>query len=159
RGSRVRPRHASGDRIGRGAVRGWRRVPVRLPAGILFGAVRFLEQLQPVAGPDAPEKGSPEAVATQERTPDSAVTRQAINEVLAREPWRFGFFQAVRLLHALHPERAKIGFFEPPETEAVRFAVHPSLAFPASEIQTLDLREGQPARMQVNFMGLTGPLA
>jgi len=37
----------------------------------------------------------------------------------------------------------------------VRFATAPSVAFPASEIQSLDA--GQPPRMAVNFLGLTGP--
>jgi type VI secretion system protein ImpH len=39
----------------------------------------------------------------------------------------------------------------------VRFGANPSVAFPASEIQSLD-RKRTPAAMQVNFMGLTGPL-
>ena len=35
--------------------------------------------------------------------------------------------------------------------------VNPDTAFPAGEIQSLELRSDAPARMAVNFMGLTGP--
>jgi type VI secretion system protein ImpH len=40
----------------------------------------------------------------------------------------------------------------------VHFGAVPTLAFPASEIHSLEWRDGQPPRMDVNFMGLTGPL-
>jgi type VI secretion system protein ImpH len=39
----------------------------------------------------------------------------------------------------------------------VRIGVQPTLAFPASEIQALQLRPDQPALMHVNFMGASGP--
>jgi type VI secretion system protein ImpH len=40
----------------------------------------------------------------------------------------------------------------------VRFAVEPSIGFPPSQIHALDLPAEGPARMSVNFMGVTGPL-
>ena len=78
-------------------------------------------------------------------------------ERLARDPTPFGFFQAVRLLEREHPERTSVGGSGDPAGEVARFVVHPSLAFPASEIQALTLPEEGPARMMVNFLGLTGP--
>jgi len=78
-------------------------------------------------------------------------------EKLRREPFTFDFFQAVRLLERMFPERTSVGQFSHPETEVARFAVHPSLAFPASQIQAMDWPEQKPAKMTVNFMGLTGP--
>jgi type VI secretion system protein ImpH len=51
-----------------------------------------------------------------------------------------------------------VGFFHQPDKEIVRFAVPPSLAFPASEIQALEAREGAAPVMRLNFLGLTGPL-
>jgi type VI secretion system protein ImpH len=72
------------------------------------------------------------------------------------EPWSFAFFQAVWLLERMNPNGSGIGSFADPRSEAVRFGAHPSLAFPASEIQEIDWA-ANPPRMLVNFMGLTGP--
>lgn len=73
-------------------------------------------------------------------------------------PTAFEFFQAVRALERLLPSRKPVGRFGDPGEEIVRFAVHPDLAFPASEIYSLNLPTGAgPARMAVNFIGLTGP--
>ncbi len=78
-------------------------------------------------------------------------------EKLRREPFAFDFFQAVRLLERFLPERTSVGRFAHPETEVARFAVNPSLAFPASQIQSMDCPEDGAVKMTVNFMGLTGP--
>ncbi|MEK7407306.1 MAG: type VI secretion system baseplate subunit TssG [Acidobacteriota bacterium] len=77
---------------------------------------------------------------------------------LEAEPWRFEFFQAVRLLERLAPGRQPVGRFVRPEDEVARFGANPTLTFPASEIQELERPEDGPARMRVNFMGLFGPL-
>lgn len=96
-------------------------------------------------------------MATTRRTEDAAVERWPVAVALEHEPYQFEFFQAVRLLERLAPERTPVGRFGDPSTEAVRFAAHPSIAFPASQIQALEMRDGQPPRMVVNFFGLTGP--
>lgn len=75
---------------------------------------------------------------------------------LFAEPWSFDFFQAMHLLDRLQPERTAIGGFADPRQEAVRLTTATSVAFPASEIQGLETRNGQP-RMAVNFLGLSGP--
>src|SRR5215470_18061719 len=80
-----------------------------------------------------------------------------VMEMLRKEPFGFSFFQAVRLLQRFNSKRKPVGEFAHPNVEAVRFASHPSLAFPASEIQALDWPAEAPPKMVVNFMGLTGP--
>src|SRR5439155_23034509 len=77
---------------------------------------------------------------------------------LTAEPASFGFFQAVRLLERLYPGRARVGGFGAPSDEVAHFSAHPSIAFPASEIQDLELPGAGPGRLRVNFMGLIGPL-
>jgi type VI secretion system protein ImpH len=59
----------------------------------------------------------------------------------------------------LLPGGKPVGRFFPPASETARFVAHPSLAFPASEIQdvTLPTDSGSPATMKVNFMGLSSP--
>jgi type VI secretion system protein ImpH len=79
-------------------------------------------------------------------------------DALLREPYCFDFFQAVRLLERLMPEREPVGKFVNPSREVVHFGAHPSVSFPPSQIHSLTRTDGEPARMTVNFMGLTGPL-
>jgi type VI secretion system protein ImpH len=77
---------------------------------------------------------------------------------LFKEAYRFDFFQAVRLLELLHPERLPIGRRASPRNEVVRFRSHLTLAFPASAIQVIEPPdEGSPARLTAAFLGLTGP--
>jgi type VI secretion system protein ImpH len=92
------------------------------------------------------------------RLEDVAVRQPDLEAQLSRDPTSFGFFQAVRLLERLHPDREPVGMFGDPANEVARFVVHNSLATPASEIQALDVAEDDPSTMTVNFMGLTGPL-
>ncbi|MBK9169575.1 MAG: type VI secretion system baseplate subunit TssG [Bryobacterales bacterium] len=76
---------------------------------------------------------------------------------LREDPTRFEFFQAVRLLDRIFAFRETPGRFAHPDQEAVRFKAHNSIPFPASQIQQVEWPEGEPPRMTVNFMGLTGP--
>jgi type VI secretion system protein ImpH len=83
--------------------------------------------------------------------------RQRLEDRLFAEPYSFEFFQAVRLLRRFYPNQNNVGLQQPPRSEIVRFGAHPSLSFPASEIQALERRPGFPPLMRVNFMGVVGP--
>lgn len=96
-------------------------------------------------------------MATASRSEDLDLIRWPVAEMLDREPYRFEFFQAVRLLELMYPDRRVVGRFNDPAGEAVRFGAVTSVAFPASQIQEVD-RARTPVFMRVNFMGLTGPL-
>jgi type VI secretion system protein ImpH len=82
-----------------------------------------------------------------------------LTQELLQRGFRFEFFQAVRLLGRVYPDRQPVGHSGSPSKEVVRFRAHQSLAFPPSEIsrisQTRD--ESRPVEMTVAFMGLTGP--
>jgi len=71
----------------------------------------------------------------------------------------FDFFQAVRLLEKLAPDREPVGFGGPATHETVRFRARLSMAFPPSQIY--DIRAPAPGHampeMVVAFFGLTGP--
>ncbi len=87
----------------------------------------------------------------ERRDADSAKDR------VREEPQVFSFFQAVRILELEAEEGARVGMDNGPDDEGLAFSVHPSLAFPASEIQKLESGpDGD--RMEVNFLGLTGPM-
>jgi type VI secretion system protein ImpH len=91
-------------------------------------------------------------------TPAGANRYSAIEAVLRKTPQEFQFFQAVRLLERLYPNRAPVGRFVSPSKEVVRFSAHASFPFPASQIQNIDWADGSAAPcVMINFMGLTGP--
>jgi type VI secretion system protein ImpH len=82
----------------------------------------------------------------------------SVEEILFNEGFRFDFFQAVRVLERLYPDRSAVGRDAVPGREAVRFQTLVSLGFPASAVHDV-LRAGDddgPARMVVTFMGLAG---
>jgi type VI secretion system protein ImpH len=111
-----------------------------------------------VAASYAPSVADDEGAEAPVAAADAATSPEA-RALLARlfaEPWGFEFFQAVHLLERLQPDRLPVGRFGDPQREAVRLTTSLGVAFPASEIQALDDKEGQP-RMAVNFLGLTGP--
>ena len=89
---------------------------------------------------------------------NTGVTDAEVAGYLTTDPSAFEFFQAVRLLERLYPERRGVGRFTDPKEEVVHFSPRPVIAFPASEIHAVDLPGNRPARMVVNFMGLIGPL-
>jgi type VI secretion system protein ImpH len=96
--------------------------------------------------------------------------------LLLREPFRFDFFQAVRLLERLARERAREDPRRPcappgqdgaPDRELVRFRALPSQSFPAAAVSQIRQPEERgrdaqspprPPEMVVTFLGLTGPL-
>jgi len=72
-------------------------------------------------------------------------------------PGRFDFFQAVRLLLRASGQSGRPAGYDSVKREVVRFRVKDSMAFPTSQIDSVDWTGDIPA-MTVNFMGLTGPM-
>ena len=89
----------------------------------------------------------------------SGRTDPPLDRLLHDEPFRFDFFEAVRLLSRLAPTRKSVGDEGPANSEIVRYSSYVSLSFPPSQIY--DLLPGKapddPPRMVVAFMGLIGP--
>jgi type VI secretion system protein ImpH len=84
-------------------------------------------------------------MATTSRSQDLDVSRSFLGQELREHPGWFQFFQAVRLMHRMLPERGPVGRFVPPEREVVRFSANNLLAFPPSQIHTLEWSgEGPP---------------
>ena len=81
-----------------------------------------------------------------------------LERLLRSEPSSFEFFQAVRLLGMLFPNRQPVGSFANPHQESVRFGANPDSSFPPSQISKLEWPEDGPPSMRVNFMGLNGPM-
>ncbi|SEF73105.1 type VI secretion system baseplate subunit TssG [Marinobacterium lutimaris] len=81
------------------------------------------------------------------------------------EPWRFGFFQLVRLLKLHYSRTGRIDPENRPHQDPLRFRSLLSLNFPPSEISNLSFENQQNrsasdeplSEIQVTFMGLVGP--
>ena len=83
---------------------------------------------------------------------------QSLEAWLFAEPWRFDFFQAVRLLERLRQDATPLAEGSDSDREAVRFISRVGLEFASSEIQDLQpsLHAGDPPVMTVTFLGLAG---
>ncbi|MDZ3991649.1 type VI secretion system baseplate subunit TssG [Pseudomonas sp. Teo4] len=81
------------------------------------------------------------------------------------EPYRFEFFQLVRLLRLHYSRTGRMDLATRPHEDPLRFRSQLSLAFPASEVSDLQFeRDGKVSptglplsEVQVTFMGLVGP--
>ena len=84
--------------------------------------------------------------------------KRPLLEELHQEPYRFEFFQLVRLLQHFHPERATLGQSWSTRPEVVRLRALPTLAFPPSEVvELVPAAEDRPhAQMTVACFGLYG---
>ena len=109
-------------------------------------------------------------MATESRSTSPAVVAQAseanpkptlsnLSRMLEDEPFRVQFFQAVRLLQKMEPERKPVGYFVTPQGETIRFSARTSLAFPPSELYDLHRMENGQMSMTVEFMGLCAALS
>jgi type VI secretion system protein ImpH len=80
-------------------------------------------------------------------------------ELLAAEPYRFDSRQATRVLEAIAPGTIPVGLHGDPFDEAVWFCSSFSSAFPASDIDRIDIAPRSSGRrpiVTVNFFGLGG---
>ncbi|MGI8545004.1 MAG: type VI secretion system baseplate subunit TssG [Aridibacter sp.] len=87
--------------------------------------------------------------------------KKALNQEFFDEPYKFEFFQAVRLLEKMYPERTAVSRSVSPEKEVVRFRSNASLKLPPSEIFEInetvnEHSDEKKIEMFVNFMGMTG---
>ena len=87
--------------------------------------------------------------------------KKDLNQDFFDEPYKFEFFQAVRLLEKMFPERSPVTRSVTPQTEVVRFRGNASLKFPPSQIFEIieshdEFADRQKIEMFVNFMGMVG---
>ena len=84
-----------------------------------------------------------------------------LHQILQDEPYRFEFFQAVRLLEKIHTEKKPVGDTALPYEEVARFRSRIAMDFPSSEIhEILQTEDGSTDETKteviVNFMGMAG---
>jgi type VI secretion system protein ImpH len=74
-------------------------------------------------------------------------------------PWRFDFFQLVRLLETGHTKGAmsEVGHFTPASSETIKFVSNPQLNFEPAPVKSVKLSaDGSHMKIQSNFWGLNG---
>jgi type VI secretion system protein ImpH len=87
-----------------------------------------------------------------------ATARLALFTALARAPWSFDFFQALRRIESLAPDRPRLGKAVRPSDEPVRLSQEASLAFAPSTLSAFEEQEdGRPPRLEQRVFGLLGP--
>lgn len=87
---------------------------------------------------------------------------QPLKEELLDEPYRFEFFQAVRVFERMFPTSGTVGGDALPTAEPIRFRSKVALDFPSSEIheirpETDPVTDRERFDVLVNFMGMIGP--
>jgi len=79
-------------------------------------------------------------------------------QALAKEPWHYDFYQALRRLECLNPDKPRIGRALRPADEPVRLGQEPSVSFAQSSLaRVAPAKDGRPPRLEVRFFGLLGP--
>ncbi len=77
-------------------------------------------------------------MAGEDRTASSAVS---LYRRLQQEPYKYGFFHALRQIECHHPDKARIGSSFKPVEDPVRFAQEPSMAFAPSTLSSFSAFE------------------
>jgi type VI secretion system protein ImpH len=77
---------------------------------------------------------------------------------LAERPFDHDFFQAMRRIESLFPDKPRLGTAPRPKDEPIRLAQEPSMSFAPAAISSLTPgEEGRPPRLEQRFFGLLGP--
>ena len=93
-------------------------------------------------------------MATENRQKTSALIKK-----IETAPWRFDFFQLVRLLEREHSKNAlsEVGNFTPANSEALRFKTNPHLNFEPAPVKSVKpASEKNYKKIETNFWGLNG---
>lgn len=72
---------------------------------------------------------------------------------------RINFYRFCQLLEKRHNDKPLLGSTSHPADDPVRFAPHPGMGFPASELKSVEYDaddDAQPPRIRTTFMGMYG---
>jgi type VI secretion system protein ImpH len=76
---------------------------------------------------------------------------------LAREPYRFSLFAALRLLEQAHPGQPRLGESRKANEDPVRLGQTPHLCFAPSDVCSFEVGANGPARLEQYSFGVLGP--
>ena len=78
-------------------------------------------------------------------------------QLLSAEPYRFDFYQTLRLIESAHPQFPRLGEALRPTEEPIRLVQPAELTFAPAAIHALDLNAEGPPRLSQRIFGLLGP--
>lgn len=78
-------------------------------------------------------------------------------KMLEKEPYRFGFYAALREMECLNKIKPRIGYAARPVDDPVRLGQTPSMQFAPSTISSFASKAGAVHQLKVFFFGLFGP--
>ena len=81
---------------------------------------------------------------------------QGVHQRLREEGYRFGFFQAVRLLMLLFPDAPAPGTTSDYAASPIHFRPNTDLVFPATDVKRVASESPERVQVVLNFMGLYG---
>lgn len=87
---------------------------------------------------------------------DSNTDLDFLND-LANDPYKFGFYEALRQFECAYKKNPRFGYSALPKYDAVRLGQTPSLLFAASTLDSFATKGDQLARLKVLFFGVFGP--
>ena len=77
---------------------------------------------------------------------------------LEKNPYKFGFYQALRLIECLYKDRPRLGMSRRPVDDPVRLAQEPLMTFESCSLSAFEPgKDGTPHRLKVRLLGLLGP--
>ncbi|MEO1881498.1 MAG: type VI secretion system baseplate subunit TssG [Methylococcales bacterium] len=76
---------------------------------------------------------------------------------LQNQPYKYGFYAALRQLECLYKDKPRIGYSRRPSDDAVRFGQEPSMQFAPSTLASFDTKSGALSKLKVFFFGVFGP--
>ncbi len=88
---------------------------------------------------------------------ENRASAHALIGELEKAAYRFDFFETLRLIEALHPDKPRLGQGVKASDDAVRLAQEPELQFPPSTLSSYSITKTGAPRLAVNFFGLFGP--
>ena len=76
---------------------------------------------------------------------------------LQQQPYKYGFYAALRQLECLYKNKPRIGYARKPADDAVRFGQEPSMQFAPSTLASFEAKGGRLSKLKVLFFGVFGP--
>ena len=73
------------------------------------------------------------------------------------EPYKYDFYQFMRLIECMYPDKQRFGYSVKPSDDAIRIGQLPSMQFAPGALARFEMNADYPAVLKVFFFGLFGP--
>ncbi len=74
-----------------------------------------------------------------------------------QEPYKYDFYQFMRLIECMYPDKQRFGYSVKPSDDAIRMGQLPTMQFAPGALATFEMNADYPAVLKVFFFGLFGP--